>query len=79
MKKHIKRGLCSFLAFVLMFTSVQWAEIGTAVRKDLWSAGNAGKPKRGHRCGEYEKFDDVSAGRRKEADRFLWTGCPVRR
>lgn len=33
MKKHIKRGLCSFLAFVLMFTSVQWAEIGTAVRK----------------------------------------------
>ena len=47
--------------------------------KDLWSAGNAGKPKRGHRCGEYEKFDDVSAGRRKEADRFLWTGCPVRR
>ena len=33
MKKHIKRGLCSFLAFVLMFTSVQWAEIGTAVRR----------------------------------------------
>ena len=33
MKKQIKRGLCSFLAFVLMFTSIQWAEIGTAIRR----------------------------------------------
>lgn len=79
MKKHIKRGLCSFLAFVLMFTSVQWAEIGTAVRRIYGAQETQGNQKRGHRCGEYEKFDDVSAGRRKEADRFLWTGCPVRR
>lgn len=33
MKKQIKRSFCCFLAFVLMFTSIQWAEIGTMIRR----------------------------------------------